>query len=73
MQRILQVDARHLVRTDAHVERTEFEPDPRQVGVVDEHALQRGDRRVILVEPRRQSGELEHRVEICRPLEQGLE
>src|SRR5215203_1745311 len=60
------VAARHLVGAEAEIEDAELEPDPRQGGVVEKHALERADRRLVVAGRGRDLGEPEGQVEICR-------
>ena len=65
-ERALEVAARHLVGAEAEIEDAELEPDPRQGGVVEKHALERADRRLVVAGRGRDLGEPEGQVEICR-------
>jgi len=65
-ERARKVAARHLVGAEAEIEDAELEPDPRQGGVVEKHALERADRRLVVAGRGRDLGEPEGQVEICR-------
>jgi hypothetical protein len=70
-ERALEIAARHLVGAEAEIEDAELELHPRKVGVVEEHPLERPNRRLVVARPDRRLREAEGEIEI-RGLAQDL-
>ena len=70
---LVKIGARGAVRAEPEIEDAKLEANTGQVGIEDQHALQGGDGGLVVAEAHRQSGELEHEVQVARILEHFLE
>jgi hypothetical protein len=64
-ERALEVAARHLVGAEPEIEDGELELHAREIGIVEQHPLERADRRLVVAGPGRHFGKAEGQIEVC--------